>query len=193
MVAARLSFMGGQQHLLRLAAGVFAVGAGAAALVRPSITVHVVGVLFGLNLIVIGVVRTALLVFLSGYPVWYRVAGIGFGIGTVVFGVVCLYHRVGAVVLLLLVVAFGWVVAGVMELFLAPGDGEEATAAWWIGTGLVLMLAAVAVVQWPRRGFALLVVIGAIVLIIIGLGQVIKAVNGLRAQHWGGPIGPDHD
>jgi uncharacterized membrane protein HdeD (DUF308 family) len=186
MVASRLSFAGGQQHLLRLAAGVCAVGAGAAALVRPSMTVHVVGVLFGLNLIVIGVVRTALLVFLSGYPVWYRVAGIGFGIGTVVFGVVCLYHRVGAVVLLLLVVAFGWVVAGVMELFLVPGNQEQATGAWWIGTGLLLMLAAGALVQWPRRGLALLVVIGAIVLIVVGLGQVTKAVSGLRAEHLGG-------
>jgi uncharacterized membrane protein HdeD (DUF308 family) len=69
MVTSRLSFVGGQQHLLRLAADVCAVGAGVAALVWPSMTVHVVRLLFGLDLIVIGAARTALLIFLSGYPV----------------------------------------------------------------------------------------------------------------------------
>jgi len=176
-IPALLLFRGESRPWVRLAVGASLLGGGIAAFVWPRLTVQVVGFLFGLNLLVIGTVRTALLVFLSGDPVLYRIAGIGFGALTAIAGVTCMYHRAASVVLLLFVGAFSWVSAGTMELFL-PAAGNGSGAGWWIGTGLLGMLA-VGAVLWSQRGFSTLVALGATVLIIVGLRQVIKAVIGL--------------
>ena len=178
-----LLFRGESSPWIRLAVGACSLGGGIAAFVWPRLTVQVVGFLFGLNLFVIGTVRTALLVFLSGYPVLYRIAGIGFGVLTAIAGVTCMYHRAASVVLLLFVGAFSWVSAGAIELFLpAAGNGSGAGAGWWIGTGLLGMLA-VGALLWSQRGFSTLVALGAAVLIIVGIRQVIKAVIGLCQGH----------
>jgi hypothetical protein len=57
---------------VRLVLGIVAIVVGVAASAWPTATVRVVGLLFGLNLVVTGAVRTVLLVFAPGYPLLYR-------------------------------------------------------------------------------------------------------------------------
>lgn len=167
------------QHWLRLLAGVLAIGAGVLALLWPSATLQVIGVLFGLNLLVTGLVRAGLLLFLPDYPMLYRLLGIIFGVLTALVGILCLRNVAGSVALLLLVIAIGWLLDGLMEIFLAAGRAEAGTG-WHFAAGLVLVLGAVAVLVWPRLGLAAFVGLGGTVLILVGIGQVITALSAAR-------------
>jgi uncharacterized membrane protein HdeD (DUF308 family) len=180
----RFSTLLGHRYWLRLVVGVLAIGIGAIAFVWPSATVQVIGVLFGLNLLVTGTIRAGLLLFVPGYPVLHRVLGIIFGVLTAIVGILCLRNLTASVVLLLVIVAIGWLLDGLVEIFLAAGNpGEEAGNTWHFATGLALVLGAIAVLVWPELGLATFVAIGAIVLLFAGVGQVIGAVAGLRAEH----------
>jgi uncharacterized membrane protein HdeD (DUF308 family) len=161
--------------------GVVAIGIGAIAFVWPSVTVQVIGVLFGLNLLVTGMVRAGYLAFVPAYPMLYRLLGIIFGVLTAIVGILCLRNITASVVLLLVIVAIGWLLDGLAEIFLAVGDTGETGGRWHYVTGLAQVLAAVAVLVWPKLGLTAFVAIGATVLLFVGLGQVVVGFAGLRA------------
>jgi uncharacterized membrane protein HdeD (DUF308 family) len=171
----------GHQYWLRLVVGVFAIGIAAIAFVWPSATVQVIGVLFGLNLLITGAVRAGLLLFAADYPVLYRVLGIIFGVLTAIVGILCLRNIAGSVVLLLVVVAIGWMLDGLVEIFLAVGSPGEAGNNWRFAGGLASVLGGIALLVWPKLGMTAFIAIGAMVLLFVGIGQVISAVAGLRA------------
>ena len=173
----------GHLYWLRLLVGVLAIGVGAVAFVWPSATVHVIGVLFGIYLLVTGLARAGLLLFAPGYPMLYRILGIIFGVLTAIVGIICLRNIAGSVLLLLVVVAIGWLLDGLVEIFLAAGNPDDPGNNWHFASGLGLILGGIAILVWPKLGLTAFVAIGATVLVVVGIGQVIGAVAGLRAAH----------
>jgi uncharacterized membrane protein HdeD (DUF308 family) len=169
------------RYWLQLLIGVLAIAVGAAAFAWPSATVQVIGLLFGLNLLVTGLVRAGLLLFVPGYPPLYRVLGVVFGVLTAIVGVLCLLNLTASLVVLLVFVAIGWLLDGLVQIFVAVGGPKEAGGGWRIGTGLLLLLGGIAVLVWPRLGLATFVAIGGTVLLFVGIGHVVTAVAGLRA------------
>jgi uncharacterized membrane protein HdeD (DUF308 family) len=169
------------RHWLRLTVGVVAIAAGVAAFAWPAATVHVIAVLFGINLLVTGFFRAGLLLFVPGYPLLHRVLGITFGVLTGLVGIVCLRNLAGSVALLLVVVAVGWLLDGLVQIFLAVGDSTKAGGGWSIGSGLIMILGAIALLVWPKVGLGAFIFVGSTVLIFVGAAQVISAVAGMRA------------
>jgi uncharacterized membrane protein HdeD (DUF308 family) len=161
--------------------GVLAIGAGIAAFAWPSATVQVIGVLFGLNLIVTGSVRAVLLLFVPGYPVLYRVLGIVFGVFTAIVGLLCLRTVTTSLALLLTIVAIGWLLDGLVELFQALHGPKEPGTGVRVATGLALIVGAFAILIWPKLGLGAFIAIGATVLVFVGIGHVISALVGSRA------------
>jgi uncharacterized membrane protein HdeD (DUF308 family) len=166
---------------LRLCLGILAIGVSIAAVAWPSATARVIGVLFGLHLVVTGFVRAGLVLLLPGYPLLYRLIGIVFGVLTGLIGFLCLRNIAGSVVLLLVVVAIGWLLDGLVELFLTLGWREEPGDGWRIGAGVAGVVGAIALLAWPEAGLAVFVGIGTTLLAFVGIGQVISAVAALRA------------
>jgi len=162
---------------LQLFAGTVAIAIGVAAFGWPFATVHLIGFLFGLNLIVTGFIRAGLLLFLPAYPPLYRVLGIAFGILTGIVGILCLRNITGSVVLLVLVIAVGWLLDGLL------GRPAETRAGWRLGTALALALGAIAVLTWSKIGLATFIAIGATVLIFVGIAQV-AGVLVVRRSPW---------
>jgi uncharacterized membrane protein HdeD (DUF308 family) len=173
---------------LRLFVGIVAIGLGGAAFAWPDATVHVIGFLFGLNLVLTGVIRAGLLLFAPGYPVLHRVLGITFGVFTAIAGIICLRNIAGSVVLLLVVVAIGWLLDGLAEIFLADGGAKQSGAGVRIATGLISILGAIALLVWPKIGLGIFIGIGATVLVFVGIGQVIIAIAGMRAARRPRPV-----
>jgi uncharacterized membrane protein HdeD (DUF308 family) len=170
------------RHWLRLFIGVLAIGVGIAAFAWPSATVQVIAFLFGLNLLVTGLIRAGLLLFVPGYPVLYRLLGITFGVLTAIVGILCLRNITGSVMLLLVVIAIGWLLDGLVELFLTLGRPQEPGSGARIAMGLLMILGAIAILVWPKLGLGSFIFIGATILIFVGAGHVISAVGGLRAD-----------
>jgi uncharacterized membrane protein HdeD (DUF308 family) len=167
---------------VRLLVGVLAVVVGIAAFAWPSATVRVIGFLFGVNLIVTGFVRAVLLPFVPGYPPFYRVLGITLGVLTGVVGIICVRNIAASVTLLLLIIAIGWLLDGLVEIFLAVDGPREAGTGWRIGAGLIMVLGAIAVLTWPKIGLGTFVFIGATILVVVGAGTMISAIRDIRTS-----------
>ncbi|MEV4351524.1 DUF308 domain-containing protein [Actinoplanes sp. NPDC049596] len=165
---------------LRLTAGILAIVVGIVAYAWPGATLRVVAFLFGLNLLIAGIVRTVTLLMSPGYPVLNRVLGIIFGVLTALLGILCLRNVVASLAILLLVVAIGWMLDGLAEIFSTVGSGESG-GSWRIGLGLLAVLAGVALLVWPQIGLKAFLFFGATVLVFVGLGLVFVAVARLRS------------
>jgi uncharacterized membrane protein HdeD (DUF308 family) len=170
------------RYWLQLFIGVVALGVGVAAFAWPEATVQVIGFLFGLNLLLTGFIRAAMLLFAPGYSLLYRIIGIVFSVLVGILGILCLRNITGSVRLLLLIVALGWLLDGLVELCLAaarrgqPGNGAR------VALGLVAALGAVALLVWPKLGLGAFILIGATILVFVGIGHLISAIAGLRAD-----------
>jgi uncharacterized membrane protein HdeD (DUF308 family) len=171
-----------QRNWLRLFVGVLAIAIGVAAFAWPTATVKVIAILFGINLVVTGFFRAGLLLFVPGYPVLYRVLGITFGVLTGFIGILCLRNLTTSVALLLLVVSLGWMLDGLVQIFLGISGTADGGGGWSIGSGLLMVLGAIALLVWPKIGLGAFVFIGSTILIFVGLIQVISAVAGMRAR-----------
>ncbi|RSM69589.1 hypothetical protein DMB66_11415 [Actinoplanes sp. ATCC 53533] len=171
----------GSRHGLRLAAGVLMIGAGAAALAWPSATFRVIGLLFGLNLVVTGTIRAGLLLVVPGYPELYRIIGVFCGVLTAIAGVLCLRDISASVVLLLVVTALGWMVNALLEALLTAGEAAADLGNLYVFVGSALIVAAVIGLIRPGLDPAALVAIGGAVLVCAGIAQVARAIAGLSA------------
>jgi uncharacterized membrane protein HdeD (DUF308 family) len=175
---------------LRIIGGLVALGVGVAALVWPEETLRVVGFLFGLNLLLTGVIRGALSLFVPGYPGWYRALGVVFGALIAIIGLFCLRNLVGSLVLLVFLIGVGWLIEGLIELIQAlgargePAPGESGRGGR-IAAGVVSIAAALVVLIWPDLTLATFLAIGAILLIVAGIAQIAGGIAGLRALSGG--------
>ncbi|MBG0567181.1 HdeD family acid-resistance protein [Actinoplanes aureus] len=168
-------------HWVGLVAGLLTLALGIVAFVWPEATLRVVGFLFGLNLLVVGVARTVVLLFSSGYPTLNRVVGIVFGVFVAIVGILCLRNVAGSVALLLLIVAIGWILDGIAEIVLAIGSGESGRG-WRLAFGAGAIVAAIALLVWPGIGLTAFLFIGATTLCFLGICLIFVAVAGLRSR-----------
>ncbi|WP_436533125.1 HdeD family acid-resistance protein [Actinoplanes sp. HUAS TT8] len=164
---------------ISLAAGVAALILGIVAFAWPAATLQVVGVLFGLNLLILGVVRAGQFLFVPDAPVTARILGVVFGVLVGLLGILCLRNVAGSLKLLLVVVALGWLLDGLAEIFTSVGSTG---GGWRIALGLVAVLASIAVLVWPGLGLATFILFGATTLCFVGLGGIIVGIAGLRSH-----------
>ncbi|KHD73482.1 hypothetical protein MB27_34925 [Actinoplanes utahensis] len=167
---------------LRLIAGVATIILGIVAFAWPQATLRVVAFVFGINLLILGAFRIMQMLVTTGVPALHRVLGILFGLIAFVAGVLCLANVATSLSLLLLIVAFGWIVDGLGEIFLTIGRGEPG-GGWRIAVGVLIVLASIAVLVWPGLGLATFVLIGATTLVFAGICLVLAAIAGLRTAH----------
>jgi hypothetical protein len=132
---------------------------------------------------VTGTIRAGLLLVVPGYPEWYRVIGVFCGVLTAIAGVLCLRDTFVSVVLLIVVVALGWMLNALLEVFLTAGDAAAGLGNRYVVVGSALMVAAVIGLIRPGLEPAVLVTAGGAVLLCAGIAQVAGAITGLRAAY----------
>jgi uncharacterized membrane protein HdeD (DUF308 family) len=169
-----------QSGWVRLVAGVLALVLGVVAFAWPSATLKVVGFLFGLNLLIIGGVRVLQFLLTPDAPVAGRVLGVIFGVLVGLLGILCLRDLAGSVTLLVVIVALGWLLDGLAEIFTSVG--ERGGSGWRIGLGLCVVLLAVAVLVWPGIGLATFLLFGATTLCFLGICGIVVGVAELRTH-----------
>jgi uncharacterized membrane protein HdeD (DUF308 family) len=165
-----------------------AVALAGATLAWPAVTVPVLGVLFGLNLLITGSVRAVLMTFAAvAYPVPYRIVAAVLGALTAVLGVLCLRDVQAAAVLLALVAGIGWLLGGVTDLVLGRAGDAVALSGWRLGIGTAAALAAIGVLVWPSLTLAGLVPVAAVLFLIAAAVELGAALIALRRRRIGLP------
>ena len=151
-----------------LISGLIATVLGLAALTWPERSLIVVGILFGMSLIVSGTLRlaTALRTPLPAFLRWF--VGL-LGAIVLVAGVVTLVNPFGGLEVLAYVIGIGWIVDGIAGLFGGMPDAHLVPRGLAVGSCVVSILGGIAILALPGIAVATFLVLGAALLITSGI------------------------
>jgi uncharacterized membrane protein HdeD (DUF308 family) len=167
------------QFLLIL--GLAAVAVGIIALVWPGQTLAVIGILFGIYLLISGVMEIVA-AFGSHISAGMRVLNIVVGALSIVLGLFCFRGSLESVLLLSLWIGIGFLMWGVATIVSAasapsgtPGRG------WAVFLGAMTLIGGIIVISWPIGSIVTLAIFTGIWLIVVGVMEIVRAFT-LRGQ-----------
>ena len=101
----------------------------------------------------------------------------GFGHVTVsvLLGLFAFRSIAHSVVLLVLLIGFGWLFRGLVRVISAIADKTTVARGWQIAEGLLGALAGVVILVWPAPSLQVLAWISGIILLLLGLIEVVAA------------------
>jgi uncharacterized membrane protein HdeD (DUF308 family) len=157
-----------------LAFGIITLLIGIAALVWPGRTLVVVAVLFGIQLIVMGIFRFAG-AFAADETGGTRVLLALLGVLSLIIGLYAVRHVLITLLALALLLGIFWIVSGAVELFAAISHRETRHRGWNSVMGIISILAGIVVLVYPGISLAVLAVVLGIWLIVFGAMQIAAA------------------
>ncbi|MYW01375.1 HdeD family acid-resistance protein [Streptomyces sp. SID3343] len=151
-----------------LALAIASVVLGAVVLIWPTQTVRVIAVLFGLYLLVSGVIQLAL-GFGAMFAGGLRAVLILSGLLSVVLGVLCLGGGDRSVTVLAVLIGVGWLVRGIAELVGGVATRDMPGRGWAMFVGIVDIIVGIVLIAAPVSSTTVLAVLAGVVLIGLGL------------------------
>ncbi|MFD8702090.1 HdeD family acid-resistance protein [Kitasatospora sp. NPDC059648] len=159
-----------------LAAGVASLALGIVVFVWPRETLVVVGVLFGVYLLVIGVVQLVA-AFGTHTTTALRVLAFISGAISLLLGLLCFRGAVQSLLLLALWIGIGWLFRGITQLAAVISDPLMPARGWQAFAGVANTLAGVLLMVWPVGSIAALTVLAGCWLVILGLVEIVTAIQ----------------
>jgi uncharacterized membrane protein HdeD (DUF308 family) len=167
-----------------LAFGTITLLIGLAALVWPGRTLVVVAVLFGVQLIVMGIFRFAGAFASDDLTGGTRALLAVLGVLSLIIGLYAVRHVLITLLALALLLGIFWIVSGAGELFTAISHREMQGRGWNAVMGIVSILAGLVVLVYPGISLVTLAVVLSIWLLVLGAMQITVAfrIRSLRAR-----------
>ncbi|WP_328400589.1 HdeD family acid-resistance protein [Nocardia sp. NBC_00403] len=157
-----------------LVTGILSVILGVLILVWPGKTLLVAGIIFGIYLVVSGVLQL-LAAFGAPASAGMRVLSFITGVLSIVIGVFCFRDELASILLLGVWIGIAWLFRGVASAMSAisepglPGRG-------WIGFfGVITAIAGVVLIVWPVESVATLAWVAGIWLVVLGIMEIITS------------------
>lgn len=166
---------------LALTASVAGVVVGVMIIAWPEATLKVVAALFGLWLLVHGVVRIVQAVAGRGRDGGERAILAVVGMFFVVAGVVSLRNLLASLALIVTLIGLMWLIGGLLELISAIGGARGAYRMWHVALGALSIIAGIVVLVWPELSLKTLVYVTGIWMVVMGLLQVVVVFLARRA------------
>ncbi|WP_130799833.1 HdeD family acid-resistance protein [Streptomyces otsuchiensis] len=159
-----------------LAGGVAACLLGVIVLIWPGPTLVVAGVVFGLYLLVTGVVQ---LVAAFGTHITAAMRTLAFisGAVSVLLGLFCFRGATQSVLLLALWIGIGWLFRGITVTAAAVNDHQTPARGWQIFIGAVSAVAGVVLIVSPIESAVVLTVVAGIWLLALGATEIVTALR----------------
>ncbi|WP_067659010.1 HdeD family acid-resistance protein [Nocardia harenae] len=170
-----------------LVTGILSVILGVLILVWPGATLAVAGVLFGIYLVVSGVLQL-LAAFGAPASTGLRVLAFISGVLSIVLGVFCFRDEIASLLLLGIFIGIGWLFRGIGAVMAAvsepnlPGRGVQGFF------GVVTAIAGVVLVIWPVGSVATLAWVAGIWLVVIGIMEIATAWGVKRDSERAGAV-----
>jgi uncharacterized membrane protein HdeD (DUF308 family) len=165
-----------------LAFGVVTVFAGVIALAWPGPTLVVIAIVFGIELVFLGVFR---FVAAFGHDVnaGTRILYALLGVLSLIIGLYALRHVLVTLLALALLLGIFWVVNGAVELFASLSHRELPHRAWTSVLGLLSILAGIILLAYPGISLTVLALIVSIWLLLFGFMEISVAFQVRSALH----------
>ncbi|MXM65714.1 HdeD family acid-resistance protein [Streptomyces sp. HUCO-GS316] len=171
-----LAALGNMGWQMLLTAGLAAIALGAVVLAWPGETLRVVGVLFGIYLLVIGVFQLAA-AFGTHIPGHLRALHFVTGALSVLLGLICFRGTMQSILLLALWIGFSWLLRGTMVTATAASAPDTPARGWMLFTGIIGMLAGVVLIVSPFDSIGALTLAAGIMAIVLGVVEVFHAIR----------------
>jgi len=154
------------QIMMAIAVASFVLGL--IVLTWPNATLHVVGVLFGLYLLISGIAQVAAS-FGTHAETSMRVLAFVSGALSILLGIFCLRGALESILLLALWIGISWLFRGFALLISATSDPEMPAGGWQIFAGLVIVIAGIVVLVAPLASIWALALLVGIWLLFTGV------------------------
>ncbi|MBY8880695.1 HdeD family acid-resistance protein [Actinacidiphila acidipaludis] len=171
-----LTFVANRGWQIVLTTGLAAIALGIVALAWPGATLRVVGVLFGIYLLIAGVFQLAA-AFGSHVPGHLRALHFLVGALSIVLGLICFRGTLESILLLALWIGFGWLLRGVMLTVTAASAPGMPARGWMFFWGIVGTLAGIALIVSPFTSIAALTLTVGVIAVVLGVVEVFYAVR----------------
>jgi uncharacterized membrane protein HdeD (DUF308 family) len=158
-----------------LAFGVITLLTGIAALAWPGRTLVVVAVLFGVQLIVMGIFRFAGALASDDLTGGTRALLAVLGVLSLIIGLYAVRHVLITLLALALLLGIFWIVSGAVELFTALAHREMRGRGWNAVMGIFSVLAGIVVLAYPGISLLVLAVVLSVWLLVFGAMQITVA------------------
>jgi uncharacterized membrane protein HdeD (DUF308 family) len=169
-----------------LAFGIITVLAGVVVLAWPGPTLVVIAVLFGVELVVLGIFRFVA-AFGHDMTTGNRILYALLGVLSLIIGLYALRHVLITLLALALLLGIFWVVNGAVELFAALSHREMPHRAWTSVLGILSVVAGVILLVYPGLSLIVLSVIVSVWLLVFGFMEISVAFRVRSARHDSGP------
>ncbi|MGH3068168.1 MAG: HdeD family acid-resistance protein [Streptosporangiaceae bacterium] len=165
----------GKHWIWLLAFGILTLLAGVAAVAWPGPTVIAIAVLFGIQLVVVGIFQ-----FVSAFAGGdesggVRVLNAVLGLFAFIIGLYAIRHVLISVVALALLLGIFWVINGFSEIFNALAHRDSPHRGWTGFMGVLSILAGIVVLAYPGISLVTLALVLGVWLIIYGVMEIAVA------------------
>lgn len=170
-IADRVALIG-RHWIWLLSFGILTLIAGVAAVAWPGPTVIAIAVLFGIQLVVVGLFQFVSAFAASDLTGGVRVLTAVLGLLAFVVGLYAIRHVLVSVVALALLLGIFWVVNGFVEIFNALANRDSPHRGWTGFMGVLSILAGIVVLAYPGISLVTLAVVLGVWLIIYGVMEI---------------------
>ncbi|MFE3442963.1 HdeD family acid-resistance protein [Nocardia sp. NPDC059180] len=157
-----------------LVTGLLSVILGILILVWPGKTLLVAGIIFGIYLVVSGLLQL-LAAFAAPASTGMRVLYFISGVLSIVIGVFCFRDELTSILLLGLWIGIGWLFRGIAVTMAAVSEPDLPGRGWQGFFGVLTAIAGVVLIVWPVESIATLAWVAGIWLIVLGIMEMITA------------------
>jgi uncharacterized membrane protein HdeD (DUF308 family) len=162
-----------------LLAGIAALVLGVLALAWPGETLRVVGILFGVYLLVSGVMQLVA-AFGTHASTALRVMAFISGALSILLGLLCFRSALQSILLLALWIGIGWLFRAITQAVAASSDEAMPARGWQIALGVISALAGIVLIVSPLESIAVLTYLTGAWLLAVG---VIEIATAIRIRH----------
>ena len=163
-----------------IVAGAVSVLVGVAVLVWPDVSVVVLAWLFGIQLIVAGILQLVAAFWRDDGVAARVLLGLA-GAFSILVGLLCLRGPLQTAVLLGLLVGATWVVTGIIGIVHAIGVGHDHGRGWGIASGILSTIGGAIVLLYPGASILVLTWLVGIVLLVTGLVVLVQGFTARRS------------
>jgi uncharacterized membrane protein HdeD (DUF308 family) len=175
------SLVGQRLWKWKLVAGLLTIVLGAIVLAWPGPTILVASTLFGVYLLLSGLVEL-FMAFTLPRSAGTRVMLFISGALSLVLAILSFRHfgDAYAVLLLSLWIGIGFIFQGISGVAVGIGESDLPGRGWYVVAGIISVIAGLVVLVWPFDSIAVLTLAAGIWLVIIGITQIIQAFQTRR-------------
>lgn len=160
--------------------GIISLIVGIIVLIRPFTAVNVAGIIFGIWLLVSGVIQLAQ-AFDKQLETISRVLNAITGVIGIILGIICLDSAEDRIALLTLFIGIWWIMRGIVQIAVGAGDQGGGMV---IFLGILGIIAGGVVLIWPIASLTVLTLVVGIWLVVLGVFEIIASfrVRSLKKQ-----------